>query len=118
MATGIFFITIKIEAQTTSFRHLVQGEVHLVALAVTLLGGHRRGRERQRLLGHRERWPERGSGKEATRGARGGGCTGRSISINSTWRTRLMVAASVSGLWMRTAWLSGGRSLPVKSCTC
>jgi hypothetical protein len=50
-------------------------------------------------------------------GAQGGGCTGRSLSINSTCRARLMAAASVSGLWMRTAWLRGGRRLPVNSWT-
>jgi hypothetical protein len=68
MATGIFFIAIKTKAQTAPFRHLVRGEAPLVALAATLLAGHRRGKERQRLLGRRERWPVRGNGKEAARG--------------------------------------------------
>jgi hypothetical protein len=49
MATGVFFITIEIEAQTTPFRHLVRCEAPLVALAVTLLGGRRRSKECRRL---------------------------------------------------------------------
>jgi hypothetical protein len=68
MATGIFFIAIKTEAQTAPFRHLIRGEGPLVALTAALLGGLRRGRERQRLLGRRKRWPGRGSGQEAARG--------------------------------------------------
>jgi hypothetical protein len=38
-------------------------------------------------------------------------------SISSTCRARLIAAASDWGLWIRTAWLSGGSSPPVKSCT-
>jgi hypothetical protein len=68
MATGVFFITIETEAQTTPFCHLIRGEAPLVALAATLLGGHRRARERRRLQRHRKRWPGRGSGQEAARG--------------------------------------------------
>ena len=45
----------------------------------------------------------------------GGGAL--SSSISSTCRARLIAAASDWGLWMRTAWLSGGNSPPVKSCT-
>jgi hypothetical protein len=68
MATGVFFITIETEAQMTPLYHLVRGEALLVALAATLLGGHRRGREHQRLQRRRKRWPGRGSGQKAARG--------------------------------------------------
>ena len=47
-------------------------------------------------------------------GAPEGGCGGSlSPSIISTWCARLMAAANVTGLWMRTALLIGRRSPPV-----
>jgi hypothetical protein len=58
-----------------------------------------------------------GAGRRPRGDARGGGYTRWSSFISSTWRAKLMAAASVVGLWMRTAWLRGGRSPPVKSCT-
>jgi hypothetical protein len=58
------------------------------------------------------------AGPGGPRGAgRVGCCTGRLLSISSTWRAKLMAAASVSGWWRRTVWLSSGRRPPVKSWT-
>jgi hypothetical protein len=115
MATSVFFITIETEAQTMPFRHLIRCEAPLVALAATLLGGRWRSRERRRSV--RSAGRGAGAGRRPRGDARGGGCTHRSSSISSTWRAKLMAAASVVGLWMRMAWLRGGRSPPVKSCT-
>jgi hypothetical protein len=68
MATGVFFITIETEAQTTSFCHLVRGEASLIALVATLLGGRRGSKKCRRLQGCRESWPGRGGGQQAVRG--------------------------------------------------
>jgi hypothetical protein len=46
-----------------------------------------------------------------------GAAASLSSSINSTCRARLISAASVSGLWSRTAWLRGGSRPPVNSWT-
>jgi hypothetical protein len=62
-----------------------------------------------------------GRGAGAGRRPRGAGRAGvgadLSLSINSIWRARLIAAASVSGLWMQTAWFSGGSKPPVYSWT-
>jgi hypothetical protein len=58
-----------------------------------------------------------GVGRRPRVAGREGAGTSLSNSINSTWRARLIAAASVSGLWMRTAWLNGGSKPPVYSWT-
>jgi hypothetical protein len=55
MAPGVRLIAVKTKALLTPFRHLGRGEAAETALPATLLSGRWWSRQRQRLLGCRER---------------------------------------------------------------
>jgi hypothetical protein len=114
VAPKIFLVAVEAESEAAAFLLFLPGEAAPMLSIHAELGGtgrrHRHGQERWRLT-------RCGTGRAtqyADRVATEAGI-GRANSINSTCRARLIAADNVSVLWIRTAWLSGDSSPPVKS---
>ena len=68
MATGIFLVTVKTEAETAPFRHFIWSEAARVAVSTARLGGRWWCRQRQLLRRWRQSGPGSRRGQKTPRG--------------------------------------------------